>query len=112
MEYVLPQQSTPSGGSNMIMMVGLGLMFVVFFIMMNRGQSKEKKKRQALLDGMKKNDRVMTIGGIIGTVVTVKDNEVVLKVDESTNTKMTFSKRAIQQVLGDEADGSPSPSRD
>ena len=42
---------------------------------------------------------MMTIGGILGTVVNVKDNEVVLKVDEATNTRMTFLKRSIQQVV-------------
>ena len=46
-----------------------------------------------------RNDRVLTIGGAIGTVVSVKDNEVVLKVDESTNTKMTFVKTAIQKIM-------------
>ncbi len=51
---------------------------------------------------MAKNDRVLTIGGVIGTVLSVKDSEVVLKVDESTNTKMTFVKTAIQKIITDE----------
>jgi preprotein translocase YajC subunit len=42
---------------------------------------------------------VVTIGGIVGTVVATRDDEVVLKVDESTNTKMTFVRKAIQRVL-------------
>jgi preprotein translocase subunit YajC len=82
----------------------LGLAVLYFFIM--RGQSKDKKAKQQMIDNIKKNDRVMTIGGIIGTVVSVKDDEVTLKVDESTNTKMTFIRRAIQKVYSpDETPG-------
>jgi preprotein translocase subunit YajC len=43
----------------------------------------------------------MTIGGIIGSVVTVSDTEVTLKVDESANVKVTFTRGAIQRVLGE-----------
>jgi len=46
---------------------------------------------------------VLTIGGVVGTVVSVKDDQVVVKVDESTNTKMTFLKSAIQRVVTDDA---------
>ncbi len=51
---------------------------------------------------IKKNDRVVTIGGIVGTVATVKEDEVTLKVDESNNTKITFSRVAIQRVMSAE----------
>lgn len=81
-------------------MILLIAMLGVFYLMIWRGQSKEKKKKQDMLSAIGKNDRVMTIGGIIGTVVTVKEDEVVVKVDESTNTKMTFTRRAIQKVFG------------
>lgn len=82
----------------------LGL--VAFYFIIMRGQSKDKKAKQAMLNNLKKNDRVMTIGGVIGTVVTVKDDEVTIKVDEATNTKMTFTRRAIQKVYGpDESAG-------
>jgi preprotein translocase subunit YajC len=45
---------------------------------------------------------VQTIGGIIGTVVESRENEVVLKVDETSNTKIKFSRNAIHRVLTDE----------
>ena len=51
-----------------------------------------------MLKNMKRGDRVMTAGGILGTVVDVRDAEVVLKVDESTNTKIKFSRDAIKRV--------------
>ncbi len=101
---------TPTGGgaepqppSGMVFMVGIILFMVVFFFMSSRSNKKERDKKANMLNNLAKNDRVMTIGGVIGTVVSVKDNEVVLKVDEATNTRMTFLKRAIQQVVqGDE----------
>ena len=52
---------------------------------------------------LKKNDRVQTIGGIIGTVVSTKGDEVTLRVDESNNTKLTLVRKAIQHVLTDQS---------
>lgn len=60
---------------------------------------KEKKRRAELLNSLAKYDRVVTTGGMIGTIVEVKDDEVVIKVDESTNTKVHFSKSAVQSVI-------------
>ncbi len=77
------------------------LMFgLIFYFLLIRPQGREKKRRQEMLGGLKKNDRVVTIGGIIGTVTSVRDDEVTLKVDESSNTKITFSRSAIQRVMG------------
>lgn len=78
------------------LMVG---MFAIVYFLMIRPQSKERKKRESMLSAIKKNDRVITIGGIMGTITAVRDDEVTLKVDESSNTKITFSKAAIQRVL-------------
>lgn len=102
--WCLIGQTTPPGGQQeqsnpMVFFVGIALFMMVFFFMSSRSSRKEKQKKQQMIDNLSKNDRVMTIGGILGTVVSVKDNEVVLKVDESTNTRMTFLKRAIQQVI-------------
>jgi preprotein translocase subunit YajC len=55
-----------------------------------------------LLHTIKKHDRVRTIGGIYGTVVDVRDDEIVLKIDESNNTKMRISPNAIGTKLSDE----------
>ncbi|HKQ47114.1 MAG TPA: preprotein translocase subunit YajC [Phycisphaerae bacterium] len=82
-------------GNPLILFAMLGL--VMYFLML-RPQSKERKKREAMLSAVKKNDRVVTIGGIMGTVISVKDDEITLKVDESSNTKITFTRSAIQRV--------------
>ena len=91
---------SPGGGSTM--WIGLILMLVVFYGIMLSGSRREKKKRAEMLSAVKKNDRVMTIGGIIGSVVSVNDAEVTLKVDESANVKITFIRSAIQRVLRDD----------
>ncbi len=92
---------TGPGGANALW-IGMLLFLGVYMFMMFRNSKREQQKKKDLLAGIKKNDRVMTIGGIIGTVVAVRDNEVVLKVDETTNTKMTFRRGAVQQKLADD----------
>lgn len=94
-------EGKPSGAP---LMIGMLLFVVVFFLMSSRSQKREKTKKAEMLSNLSKNDRVMTIGGVVGTVVAVKENEVTLKVDEATNTRMTFIKRSIQQVIRSEED--------
>jgi preprotein translocase subunit YajC len=82
----------------------LAVFAVVMFILLNSSKSKrnDQRQRDEMLKNMKRGDRVMTAGGILGTVVDVRDTEVVLKVDESTNTKIKFSREAIKRVLTDD----------
>ena len=75
------------------------LMLGVFWVMMWRGNRKEKQKKQDMLNAVAKSDRVLTIGGIIGTVVQVKGEELVVKIDESSNTKINIIRSAVRQVL-------------
>ncbi len=73
---------------------------VVFMFLSARSQKKrEKRDRETMFAGLARSDRVLTVGGIVGTIHSIKENEVVLKVDESTNTKMTFTKTAIQRII-------------
>ena len=103
LSHIAQTQTTQPGGqapqgllsSPLLLFLMLGL--VMYFLML-RPQGKEKKQRVAMLVAIKKNDRVVTIGGILGTVISVKDDEITLKVDESSNTKITFTRSAIQRV--------------
>jgi preprotein translocase subunit YajC len=92
-------------GSILFMMLAA---FGVIIVMQIFGSRKERKKRDALLGALKKNDRVQTAGGVIGAIVEVKPETVVLKVDENSNTRITFAKSAIVAVLnaaeGDKAE--------
>lgn len=97
--------TNPRPGTGNFMFLALMMGFVAFIFLTARSQKKrEKRERENLYTRLAKNDRVLTAGGVIGTVISVKDDEVVLKVDESTNTKMTFLKSAIQRILADEQD--------
>jgi preprotein translocase subunit YajC len=92
----------PQAGGMAFLFPALMLAMIVFMILSARSQRKrEKRERDQMHARLAKNDRVLTLGGVIGTIVSVKDDEVVVKVDESTNTKMTFIKSAIQRILSD-----------
>lgn len=90
-----PQQS-PFGGGFLFILIGLFLFMIIMSTMSGR---KEKKRRQEMLNSLSRHDRVQTHGGLIGTIVEIKGDEVVLKVDESNNTRIHFSKGAVQSVL-------------
>ncbi|MDG1359024.1 MAG: preprotein translocase subunit YajC [Phycisphaerales bacterium] len=93
-------QAEPGGGDFLLFMfLPLILVMILFSVF---GQRKERKKREALLSSVKKHDRIRTIGGVIGSVVELNTDTVVLKVDESSNTRMTFGRDAVQQVLESE----------
>ena len=105
-----PTQSPPTGqpqSGSPFFFFAVMLAFLVFMLLSSRSQKKrEKREREDMFARMDKNDRVQTVGGIIGTIVSVKDDEVVLKVDESTNTKMTLRKTSVQQILDSAKAGS------
>jgi preprotein translocase subunit YajC len=96
-------EGAPAGGS-MLPFVLL-LIFVVFWLVVLRPMKRQEANRQAkLLSTLKKNDRILTIGGIYGTVISVSDteDEVVIKVDD--NTRLKFMKQAVMRNLTNEED--------
>jgi len=76
-----------------------GLMIVMMYFMMVRGPKKKQQQHTKMVDSLSKNDRIRTVGGIIGTVIEVKGEEVVLKIDESNNTKIRIAASAIGKNL-------------
>ncbi len=101
-----PGPTTPSPQpGNPFFFLAIMIALVAFMLLTSRSQRKrEKRQRDQMYASMAKNDRVLTVGGVFGTIISVKDNEVVVKVDESTNTKMTFLKSAIQRIITDDQD--------
>ena len=75
------------------------IMFVVMIFFTMMGSRRDRKKREALLSSISKHDKVQTVGGVIGSVVEIKPDTIVLKVDESANTRITFARSAIQQII-------------
>lgn len=77
------------------------LIFVILYFMIIRPQKKKYKEHQTMIDNLKMHDVVITNGGMIGKIVNIKNdkNTVVLRVDETSNTKIEFQKSAIAGIV-------------
>ena len=84
-------------GSWQLMIVMLGGFFLLY-IWMGRSRRKQRRQRQEMLTSLKKGDKITSIGGIVGTVIEVRDDEVTVKVDETGNVRMKFARWAIRGV--------------
>ena len=103
--YLLAEGEGGALGGALGPMVTLVLPLVVlYYFIILRPQRNTEKSHKTLLANLKKNDRVVTIGGIYGVVVNVQreSDEVTIKVDESTNTKLRFTFNAIARVIADD----------
>ncbi len=87
-------QAGAGGMSSLFLIVG---MFVIMYFFMIRPQQKKQKDQQSYVDGLKTGDKVVTIGGLHGTIITVREKTVVLEVDANKGVRMTFSKTAISK---------------
>ena len=110
--YLFLAQATqpvqPPGGAGDFLrspLVPLVIVMIFLWWFMSRGKNKERQRYEQMLASLKKNDRIQTIGGVIGTVVDVRDNEVVVKVDETNNVKIRFNRTAIKDVFRDAPPG-------
>jgi preprotein translocase subunit YajC len=93
--------------------IPFALIGLVFYMMLMRPEQRKRKQQQELLSNLKKNDRVVTIGGIAGTVVNAPQGStfVTIRVDDSNNTRLRILRTAISRVGEPEgADEEPSPS--
>ena len=79
------------------------LIVVAAWFLLYRPERERMRKQRELLNNVKKNDRVITASGIIGTVSSVdrEQDRVVLKVDESSNANITFTLASVNRVLAD-----------
>lgn len=76
------------------------LIVAVFYFLIIRPQQKQQKERQQMLDSLQKNDEVITLGGIHGTIKEVNDDELKLKIAE--NLTITMSRFGVQKVISKE----------
>jgi len=88
-----PPRKSPFGSYGNLLF--LGVMFLLMYMLLFRGPRKKQQQQKQMIQALTKNDKIQTIGGIIGTVVDIKDNEITLKVDESNNTKIKILRSAI-----------------
>lgn len=93
---------SPGGGGNggggilsvLPLMIG---MFAIMYFLIIRPQQKQRREREALLQALKKGDRVVTTGGLFGTVVGLSDQTVTLKVADQV--KLDFERSAIGRIV-------------
>ena len=80
-------------------MIFIVMLFVLLYFVMFRAPRKKQQQQEQMIKSLRKNDRVQTAGGILGTVLEVSDSEITLKVDESNNTKIKVLPSAISRVI-------------
>ena len=88
---------TTGAGSLLSMFLPLVLIFVVFYFLMLRPQKKQERKEAQMRDNLQVGDEVTTIGGIIGRVVSIKDETFTLETSRD-RTKIRFVRNAIKSV--------------
>ena len=99
----MPDASGAAPGP-MAMFMPLVVMFLIFYILVFRPQSKTRKEHEQMLKGLKKNDEVVTTGGMFGTIVNVKPESITLRIDD--NVRVEVEPSAIARLVKSKAQGS------
>ena len=99
-EAAVATEELPAG-AGIISLIGtmfpLIIMFALMYFMMIRPEKKRKKKEKAMLDALKRGDRICTIGGIYGTIMDIKDDTITLAVGRD-NMSMVITRWAVRSV--------------
>ena len=91
--------STGTTGSSLIVMVGwVGIMLVAMYFLMIRPQRKKQKEEKQMRENLQVGDEVLTIGGIYGRVISLKEDSMVIE-SKSDHSKLTVARWALQQNL-------------
>jgi preprotein translocase subunit YajC len=88
--------TTGNGGSLWMTLLPFVLMFAIFYFLLIRPQQKKQRQRGSMLNALQKGDKVVTIGGLHGTIDAITDDTVILKVNDVT--KLTFDRGSINNV--------------
>jgi preprotein translocase subunit YajC len=99
MDLILQAEGAPQGNPLVNMLVIMVPMIVLFYFLLIRPQRKQEAARRAMIDSLKKNDRILTNGGLYGSVTNVTDEEVTIRVDETRDVKVKIAKNAISAVV-------------
>jgi len=96
-QFAMGSSGSEGGGSPAGLLIPLLGMLAIFYFLLIRPQQKKQKTLQAMIAAIKKGDRVLTTGGIYGTVSGVKDHIIVLKIAE--NVKIEVVKHAVASIV-------------
>jgi preprotein translocase subunit YajC len=75
------------------------LIFALLWFFIIGSKRRQDRQRNDMLGGMKKNDKIILVGGEIGALVDIRDDRILVKVDESNNTKIWYTKESISKVI-------------
>ncbi len=97
---LIPLLQAAQGFGSYGIMIPMLLVFVIFYFLLIRPQKKEQQKTEKMIAQLQKGDKIITIGGIHGTISSTKEKTLIIKVDE--NCKMEINRSAVGVVLKDE----------
>ena len=95
--YAQAAGAAPAGGSSLMQLLPLVLMFVVLYFIMIRPQMKKQKEHKAMIDALAKGDEIVTAGGLLGRVTKVAESFVSLEV--ASGVEVQCQRSAVVQVL-------------
>lgn len=99
--FMQPSAGSDPGGSMFSTLIMFALIIGIFYFMILRPQQKKQKERQKLLEAIKKGDKIVTAGGLYGTIAGLDDKTVLIQVAD--NVKMKFERSAIASVVNEAA---------
>ncbi len=91
-------QATGKQGNMMTLIVPFALMFAILYLLIIRPQRRKQKHLQEMIANVRKHDNVVTVGGVHGVVISVKENEIIVRVDDNKDVKLKVDKSAVTSV--------------
>jgi len=96
------QPSGSSAGSQLGLFLPMILIFVIMYFLIFRPQAKRQKEQRKMIDALKKGDKIITVGGMYGQIVGLKEKEGTLLVKIAENTKIELVRSSVAKVIGSE----------
>ncbi|HWP82835.1 MAG TPA: preprotein translocase subunit YajC [Bacteroidota bacterium] len=90
-------QGQDAGGSLMSTLIMFGLIFVIFYFMIIRPQQKRQREREQMLNALKKGDKVVTAGGVHGTIVGIDEKTLLVQIAD--NVKVKVERGSISTIV-------------
>ena len=97
--FLMQPQQGDSGSGITSTLVMFGLIFLIFYFMIVRPQQKRQKERQKMLDAIKKGDKIITAGGVHGTVVGIEEKTVLVQIAD--NVKVKVDRGSVSSIVGE-----------
>lgn len=91
-------EATSKQGNFMTLIMPFALMFAILYFLVIRPQRQKEKKRLGMIANVRKNDHIVTTGGVHGVVISVKEKEVMVRIDDAKDVKLKIDKSAIATI--------------